>query len=166
MVNARAVFEHQPMEDWWSGSSRQTEEKKSGERWALDVFGMSVNQRLNTGECSEAHSIEEAVNILVDRIQYNRRIVGAFRDLTETKIQEVSSRLNLEYNTLHQHLLRYTETQEVGELMGVQSALWRMAYKLPPTKRARHIRSLASFLFSLNLKRDGLAMLHLFLSEE
>jgi hypothetical protein len=157
LVDATTVLYRAPMEEWWAGSSKETEVKKSGDAWAQDTFGMTEHRRITVGECTGATSSDEALAILVNKIGWNKRIVDFFRAMTLSDIQRIQ-RVAPHYLTLHDHLLAYTVTGKVGELMGAQAAIWRIAYNLPPSKRSEYIPNLMRILALMNLTKDALTM--------
>ena len=157
IVDGNAVLNRQPMNEWWEGSSKDTEQKKSGDQWALETFGMTVSKRLSVGECAGAADPDEALAILVSKIKWGNQIAHWFREMTRNKIQEVP-RIVAEYSVLHEHLLKYTDNKQVGHLMQAQASLWRIAYSLPPTKRHLYIPFLMRILIVMGLAKDAGAM--------
>lgn len=165
IVDAYAIIERKPMEDWWFGSSKSTEEKKAGDAWAEDVFGMTLAKRTSIGECEDALSADEALSMLVSNIRWNSNLLPLFRNITKDKIQEIK-RVDSHYTKLHEHLSSYTKTMKVDDLIGAQAAIWRMAYNLPPSRRQDYIPNLMRMLIVMNLKRDAIAMQRTFLQGE
>lgn len=165
LVDAHMVLSRAPIDEWWFGSSKEAEIKKSGDAWAINVFGMTTTKRLMTGECQGAQDPEEALGILVSKIKYHPRIVDYFRDITRSDIH-LSPRVTVHYEQLHEHLHGYVNTQTVGDLMGAQAAIWRIAFNMPPSKRYEHIPYLIRILALMNLPKDASAMNKNFLSKE
>lgn len=163
IVDAHAVLARLPMETWWAGASKDTEQKKSADAWAQETFGMTLHKRLETGECAGAKSADEAWATLAEQVRWSHRLADYFRELTLEKVQELP-RVTPHYDRLHEHLLRYADDQQVGDLMGAQAALWRIGFTLPPAKRPAIVPLLMRMLVLLNLPKDASAMQRTFLS--
>lgn len=161
LVDSDAILERRPLEDWWVGSSQKTEEKKAGDAWALETFGMPITKRIEVGECQGAKTPEEALAVLVNQVKWDNRIIKYFREMTISKVQEIALAAPA-YNQFHENILRHTQTQTVGTLMGAQAALWRMAYAVPPSKRQTYIPNIARTLVVMGLTKDAAAMQHMF----
>jgi len=164
LVEANAVLARKPMETWWYGASKDTEEKKLADQWSLQTFGMTLSSRLNIGVTADAKTAQEAVAILVNRIKplgSSRRIIDHFRKLTIEKVQELP-RVAEHYNRLHENLYEYFEKRTVNYLINVQASIWQIAFNLPPTRRTGVVEILAGFLALLNLGEDGMALYRLF----
>lgn len=157
IVDTYAVMERQPMDKWWAGASKKTEITKAGREWALEHFGMTTEHRIHVGECKGCSGADEALALLVSKVAWNNRIADYFREITRDGIQELP-RLAMPYNRLHEHLLTYTTTQEIGELILSQAGVWRIAYALPPSKRNKYIGNLARMLVLLGLPKDASAL--------
>jgi hypothetical protein len=164
VVDGDAILMRLPMEKWWIGASKDTEEKKSADEWALDTFGMTLNHRLHVGECAGVSRADEAISILVSKVQWNKRIISYFGELTSNKVQELP-RVAPMYSRLHEHLLKYERGHAIGELMGVQATVWNIAYTIPPGKRSKYIPDLARILVLMNLYKDAAVMLDMFSKE-
>lgn len=162
IVDAHAVLGRRSQEEWWAGQSRKTEEKKTGDRWALDVFGMTAKKRVTTGECANSESVEEALATLVGKITWSNRIVDYFRDLTVCKVQEIQTAA-VHYEQLHEALHSYLGTKAVGDLIDAQAAVWRIAYNLPPRKRREVVPNLMRILVLMGLTKDATSMKQTFI---
>jgi hypothetical protein len=158
-------MERQPMETWWYGSSKNTEEKKSGDAWAKEKFGMTVTKRLATGECEGAKQVDEALAVLLTKVKLNmqdKRFVRALQGLAMEDAQELP-RVLPHYDALLAAFQGYHKEQTVGRLIDAQAAVWRIAYNLPPTKRQSFIPNLIRLLVLLNLGKDAAAMQRMFI---
>jgi hypothetical protein len=164
IVDAHTVLSRSPMDDWWYGSSKETEISKSGSLWSMNIFGMTTAKRLSIGECEGLDDPETALATLAGKIRYNARIVDYFRDMTVADVH-LDHKVTVHYEKLHEHLHSYVHTQEIGDLMGAQAAIWRMAFNIPPRKRRVGIPYLMRLLVLMNLTKDATAMTTLFLKE-
>jgi hypothetical protein len=165
LVDANEVLGRSPMDEWWFGSSKDTEIKKKGDAWALDVFGMTIPSRLKLGECKGLSSPEEALGALAGKIEYHVRLVDYFRNLTNSGVPS-EKMVSSVYAKLHEHLLLYAKHQRVGDLMGAQASLWQMAFNVPPRKRQDYIPNIMRMLALMNLPKDAIAMQKLFLEKK
>jgi hypothetical protein len=164
IVDAHAILARAPMDKWWLGNSQETEEKKSADEWSLNTFGMTIQKRLNTGETYGVKSADEAMAILVSKLQLNlndSRLADYFRQLTLNNVQELP-RVDAHYSSLQEHLVLYGATHTIGELMGAQAAVWRIAYNLPPSKYQQVVPNLTRLLVLMNLPRDAIALQKMF----
>jgi len=162
IVNGDAILERLPLNEWWFGSSRATEDKKLGDAWAIDLFGMTVAKRIGMGECARAKTADDAMAVLAEKVRFDRTpLLAHLRSLAANKISEVS-RAALAYTRLHERLLEYTRTGDVRNLIHAQAAVWQIADQLPPTKRPAYIYDLAGILTRLGLIKDAGALLRTF----
>lgn len=158
IVNGMKILINAPIDEWWEGSSKDAEQRKAGEAWAIDTFGMTLAQRLSVGDCRTATTAEEAIAELATKVAWSNRIVEYVRVLSGSKVQ--SNRLVLpHYEELIKSLSAFAETRKTSELMDAQAAVWRMAYRVRPSDRAKHIPILARTLFVMNLPEDAQHML-------
>lgn len=165
LVNAQAVLSRSPMDSWWIGASKDTEQKKNADAWAINTFGMTITKRLETGDCADAKDADEALAILVSKIKLDpndNRLYSYFQQLSRSRIQELP-RVAEHYASLHEHLVKYANTKNLGSLVGAQAALWRTAYTIQPSKRPTYVPYLVRFLMLMNLTKDALAMKRIFL---
>lgn len=160
-VDGWAVLGRQPMAEWWIGTSRKTEERKRGDQWALDTFGMLPAVRLKTGTTEGAESVDAAVRILLSNLTWDSRVLDVFRDMSLANLQDLP-KLAGDYHRLHQAMLDYTISKQPGHLLAAAAATWRMAYNLSPSKRALGIPHLMRTLALLGLARDAAAMRRMF----
>jgi len=165
LVDAETVLDRQPMETWWMDSSAKTEEKKAGDAYFKEIFGMSLSKRLSVGECAGCRDASEALATLVSKIGMNprdRRVGDLFRAMTRQRIEEIA-RVGAHYTVFHQRLSSYIADNQLDDLMGAQAALWRMAYAMPPRKWGEYIPFLVRFLALLGLSNDARAMRDIFI---
>lgn len=164
IVDKVAVLARLPLEDWWYGSSKETEQEKSANQWALETFGMTLAQRLKTGECYGLTGPDDAIALLASKITLTNRakIVDLFRKLTHAKVQE-RPRTVQHYESLYENLAVFLGGEEtIDRLMAAQAATWRIAYNTPPSEWVNVVTPLASILYLLNLKNDATALLEKF----
>ena len=165
IVDAHKILGRRPMEEWWYGSSKETEQKKAGDAWALETFGMTMTKRLSTGECAGCADGEAALSVLAQKVKFDPQIVYWFREMTRADIQEIN-RVAAPYNRLQEHMVRYAETHQVGELVGAQSSLWQMAYAIPPAKRQTYIPFIVRIVALMGLREDAKSMQRIFSQEK
>jgi len=152
------------MSDWWVGGSKDTEDKKDGDAWAIETFGMTLHKRLEIGECTGATGPDEALAILVTKVNLNladKRVLTCFREMTRAKVQEIP-RVTVHYEAFAEAITLFNGSKAIGDLMAAQAALWRMAYNLPPSKRTEYVPHLQRFLVLMNLRKDAGAMARVF----
>lgn len=164
LVDAVAVLSRSPMEDWWVGSAKEREIKKSGEQWEIDLFGMPLRTRINIGVCEGASNAEDALHKIVGHIEFHHGIAGVFRDLTQTKIQEVKACAPI-YVELNENLAHYVDRKSLISLVAISSSVWKLAFALPPNKKTMYVPTLSRMLVLLNLRADASAMLNMLGSE-
>jgi hypothetical protein len=162
IVDAIKVLSREPMEEWWLGTSQETEIKKSGDAWAQDVFGMTGGKRLTVGECAGAKSLDDALAIIVSKVSFSPSIGQYFRSLSLSNVQEIT-RVTPHFEQLVDSLKTYTSTHTVGSLVEIQAALWRIAYNLPPSKRNKFLPDIMRILVVMNLGMDAVAMRKIFI---
>lgn len=160
-VDGDAIMRREPLEAWWSGSSKDSEQKKSADQWAIALFGMTETRRRSVGECAGAKSVDEALAILVSRMVYNPGVARFFGAITRNKIQEIP-RVVADYSELHENLLLASRGGTVDNLVNAQAAVWRMAYSIPPSKRSDYVGDLARILHKLGLPKDAQVMVATF----
>ena len=160
IVDGDAILSRLPLSHWWAGSSKDTEQKKSADQFALDTFGMTLNRRLTIGECrgSGARDIDEALAIVTSQVTWNPDAARWFASVTRNKIQELP-RIAADYSKLHEALLYAQKTRRVDHLVNAQAAVWRIAYNLPPRRRGEFIPDLSRILIRLGMTKDAQAML-------
>jgi hypothetical protein len=145
------------------GSSKKTEQKKAGDAWAVETFGMTITKRLSVGECADDDTADMAIATLLNKIAWNDKVIVKFRDITNTAMQE-NARVAPHYERLHRALHDYKKTNKIGSLIEAQAAVWRMAYTTKPSDRQENIPELVRMLVLLNLRKDATAMYRTFLS--
>ena len=165
IVDGNAILERKDIKDWWAEGSKETEEKKAGNEWALDVFGMTVHQRLQIGECKGAKDSDDALSILVSKATLDpddKRLVALFSELINGKIQE-ETRAVLPYSQFHENLVAYRKMPNVAALIKMQATTWLMAYGIPPNKLPVFIPTLMRILALLGLPKYALELNKTFL---
>lgn len=156
LVSADAIFMRLPMEYWWVGSSKETEVQKAGAAWALENFGMSVNKRINTGECAGCTTADEAMNILANKVtRPPARLVTYFGYLMD--LGEVAS-TTADYDKLRTYIKMFKANEDVGSVLGIVATIWRLAKRVPPKMRDEYIPTLMRMLVLLGLPQDAAAM--------
>jgi len=60
LVDSEAILTRRPLCEWWVGISQKTEIRKGVEAIQINTWGMTLKERLNTGECAGLTE-EEAV---------------------------------------------------------------------------------------------------------
>jgi hypothetical protein len=88
-VDGDAILARRPEEEWLAGSSARSAEKRSGDQWAMDVFGMTLTKRLTTGDCSGLKSADEAILHLSEKIVYSRKVSEYVRKLSMNGVAEM-----------------------------------------------------------------------------
>lgn len=161
IVDAFRVLDRQPIEDWWYGSSKDTEQKKNADQWALDTFGMTLHKRMSLGDCVGSKDADDALAKLVSKITDPSDVSGYIRNLTLNKLQEIP-RVMPYYERLVQSIASYYAEKTIDNLVTAQAAVWRIVYNIPPSKRKDYTRNLASILAALNLKRDAMSLITTF----
>jgi len=155
IVNGDAILEKLPLNEWWFGSSKATEDKKLGDAWAIDIFGMPIAKRIGMGECARVKTADDAMEVLVGKVKFDSKpLLSHLRSLAENRVSEIT-RVALAYNKLHEHILAYTRTGDVRNLIHAQAAVWQIADRLPPSKRDQYTYDLAGILTRLGLVRDA-----------
>lgn len=155
IVNSAAVLWRRPMEEWWFGASKDHEEKKNADAWALSMFGMT--QRLKIGECAGLKGTDKALAHIASKIVWNPTVIKYYRELTLLGVGNLP-RAAEPYDTLRSHIALIETNQKLDNLLGIQAAIWRLADSIPPSARKQTIPVLTKMLALLNLPLDAIAM--------
>lgn len=162
LVNDNTVLNRQPMSEWWIGSSKETEVKKAGDAWAIETFGMTLAKRLTTGVCSGVKTADDAIQILSEKLTWSNKIIHWFGELSAQKFQE-QPRCAETYAALYDAMNSVVTDRKMSSLLQFQAAVWRAAYNIPPTKRAKYVPTLIRMQILLGLPDDASAMQKTFL---
>lgn len=162
LVSDNKILNRQPMNEWWVGSSKNTEVKKAGDAWAIDTFGMTLAKRLSTGVCAGAKTADDAVKILAQKVTWSNKIVHWFGELSKRKFQE-QPRCAEAYAALYDAMNAFISNQKMPDLLQFHAAVWRAAYNIPPSKRVDFIPVLIRMQILLGLPDDASAMQRTFL---
>jgi len=159
LVDADAVLQRLPENEWFVGSSAERLQKATADEWAINRFGMTATMRLRTGECVNVPDISEAMHCLLRQVMWNPvHIADAIRNLTDMEIHNMPKAAP-HFASFIQHIQKFTNENMAEELVLAAGAVWRIADALPPKiMREDFLPHLMRILVVLNLKADALAM--------
>jgi hypothetical protein len=158
LVNGNAILARQPEDEWLVGSSKKHAEKVRGDAWSFEVFGMTLTQRLTTGECKGEPDADVALAGLIGKVKITCHFLDLIKNLTETGAAEMP-RASEHYARLVQTYQAYYLTHKVAHLIELQAAIWRLGVTTPPSKRQQVIPVLARMLANMTLPKDSMAIL-------
>lgn len=164
LVDDQAILERLPLEEWWVGASGRTEEKKRGNAFWVDLFGLTVDKRVGEGVCSAVESPEEVLATIAGRIKWNTNLVALFRELTKAHAQDMPNAA-IHFDAIRTHLVEYTENEKVDSLVKVQAKVWGLASKTPKKYRDVVLPVLERMLILMDLSEDALYMDYLYNQE-
>lgn len=157
LVDDQAILQRLPMEEWWVGSSGKTEEKKRGDAFWVDLFGLPVEKRLGEGVCLDITSAEEVLATIAGKIKYNSGLVNHFRELTIAEAQNMPNAAQY-FDGIRTSLVAYTETEKVDHLVETQAKIWGLAGKTSKKQRNAVLPVLERMLILMNLPEDAMYM--------
>lgn len=159
LVDGAKIMARLPEDEWVVGSSAKTVERKRADEVWVDMFGMSLKQRLSTGECYGMKTGEEAYQHLMDTVKWSRKAVDFFRQLA---IQEVQNLPNVApiYLRMTRTIQNYVRTRgaDANDLVQIGAMCWEIYYAVPARKRSA-LTPLPYLLSSIGLVKDGREML-------
>lgn len=157
VVTAQAVLARKPMDEWWYGTSAETEIAKRGVWWEVKTFGMPANTRCSVGECAGMEQ-EDAITHLATNLTWDeKRMLAQYRDLTILEVQNMP-RAAVLYDELRTAMATCSLSGKVDDLLSVHAAVWRLALSIPPRKRDKVIPVLMRMMVLLNMPKDAIYM--------
>lgn len=157
LVDGDPILARMPMDSWWYGASRETEDQKKTDKWEEGVFGMTTIARLKGGVCANCQAAEEALGFLVGRVAWDNRLVSLLRDMTIAEVHNIPG-LAGHFDGLRREFKAYIETKRVDHLVLAQAEIWRLASKVPTNKREEVIPTLMRMLAVMDLAPDAAYM--------
>jgi hypothetical protein len=154
-VDGDIVLARYPEEEWLVGASADTQEKNKSDRWAKNLFGMTLTKRLQTGECKGTKTAEEALDVLVSKVTWNSRLLDVIRQLTLNKVAELPNATE-PFLALIRHTQDYGLQQDAQSLVEAAGAAWRLAAAVQPRHRVLVVNQVATVLMYLGLMKDAL----------
>mgnify|MGYP001816278305 CR=1 FL=1 len=164
LVDDQAILQRMPLEEWWVGTSGRTEEKKRGDAFWVDLFGLPVEKRLNEGVCIGVSDAEEVLATIAGKIKWNGNLVSLFRELTIAHAQNMPNAARY-FDGIRTSLVEYTERQTVDALVKAQSQVWGLAGITPKKHKDVVLPVLERMLILMNLPEDALYMDYLYNKE-
>lgn len=161
LVDDQAILNRLPLDEWWVGSSGRAEEKKRGDAFWVDIFGLAVEKRLGKGVCLQVHTPEEVLATIAGQVKWNRDLINLFRELTIAEAQNMPNAA-LYFDAIRTHLVEYTATQKVDALVKAQAKIWGLAGKTAKKQKDVVLPVLERMLILMNLTEDALYMDHLY----
>ena len=153
VVHGDVILSHAPEAEWLAGSSAQAAEKKQGDAWAIQTFGMTLTKRLTTGDCRGLKSADEVIEHLVRNVHYSRKIADQVRELSIMGVQEFP-RCSEPFAAMIRHLQVFALGDASGAV-GFVAAVWRLANTLQPAKTSLVLPRLSAILMYSGLRQDA-----------
>lgn len=157
-VDGSKIMAKRPESEWLIGSSASTAEKKAGDKWFVDQFGMPLAKRLRIGECVGCKTPEDALEILADRVCWSIKVEDDLREMTKSGLSEKTS-IAASFMTLIRSIQEYVLSKNTANLVCIVGAVWNMYHSASPLDRLVLLRTSTSMLTHLGLPRDAIAML-------
>ena len=160
LVNGKEILDRSPLDEWWIGASKETEEKKSADEYWKDIFGMPLNKRLNMGTCKGQTSPDECIGFLIGRINYknDKLMADQFKKLAVNSLHN-SPRVSPAYNKALVNLNKLKSTGRIDHALKLAANIWEMADLVYPKQRDVFIPIFAKCLVLLDLSEDAIELL-------
>jgi len=150
-----------PLEEWWAGVSERTEEKKRGDAFWVDLFGLPLEKRLGNGVCTEVDQPDEVLATIAGRVAWNSGLVTLFRNLTANEAQNMPNAA-VHFDGIRTSMLEFTETEKVDSLVTLQSKIWKLAGATQSKFKPNILPTLERMLILMGLTEDAIYMDNLY----
>ncbi len=154
IVAGDRILAHLPEESWYAGSSADTQEKNRADQVAKQTFGMSLAQRLDTGDCKGSKAADEALAAILAKLQWSNRVLDQIRTLTLNKVMEVQP-CTLPFTNLIRFAQAYVSEPGLDHLVKLVATTWTLADECPPKKRELVVPTCARILALVGLLKDA-----------
>lgn len=161
LVDDYALLLRMPMEEWWVGSSGIAEEKKRGNEYWKDLFGLPIEKRKDHGVCANVRDADEILATLAGRVKWNDKLVSLFRELTKKSAQNLPNAA-LHFDRLRTSLVEYVDQRSVDALVNIQARVWDIGSVVPKKQRNSVLPVLERMLVLMDLAEDALYMDYLY----
>lgn len=158
VVDGSAILAAEPEDTWLAGSSKKAQQRKEGDAWALETFGMSSTVRMATGLCKGTKDPEQAMVAILNGITWDKRILVTLRDMAAARIMDLPN-MAAPYGDMVRAAQAYAETGHLSALADILAAAWRGASAAQPRHRQTVLPYLAKVMSYLGAREDTLAML-------
>ncbi len=157
VVDGDKILARMPEDAWLAGSSADTLEKKKGDAWAKDMFGMTFTKRMETGECRGAKTPEEALESLAKKVTCGKRVLDYIRIMTVNKVAELPNAAG-PFMGMIKNIQEYSMSYNTVNLVYAVGKIWSLADAVQPRHRPLVIDNLARMLTLMGLAFDAVEL--------